>query len=181
LQDVVDRSASLPTSSDFEHLRSVPQVPDRILDAPDLRSDFYLNVLDWSSQNVIAIALGETVYLWNANDGTIHELLSTTLPNDYISSLSWSSDGIHLSVGTAMNQIQIWNIVTRQRIRTVRNDFGRIAATAWNGSLLSAGSRNGIILNHDIRIRDHVAQALRGGHHQEICGQWPLCYSWQSL
>ena len=39
--------------------RFIPQAADRILDAPDLRSDFYLNTLDWSASNVVAIALGQ--------------------------------------------------------------------------------------------------------------------------
>jgi hypothetical protein len=33
--------------------RSLPQAPERILDAPELLDDYYLNLLDWSSQNVV--------------------------------------------------------------------------------------------------------------------------------
>jgi len=38
--------------------RYVPQAPEKILDAPELVNDYYLNLLDWSSQNVVAVALG---------------------------------------------------------------------------------------------------------------------------
>jgi hypothetical protein len=34
--------------------RSLPQAPERILDAPELLDDYYLNLLDWSSQNVVS-------------------------------------------------------------------------------------------------------------------------------
>ena len=34
--------------------RAVPQQPDRILDAPDLVDDYYLNLLDWSSTNAVS-------------------------------------------------------------------------------------------------------------------------------
>ncbi len=34
--------------------RAVPQVPERILDAPDLMDDYYLNLLDWSCNNVVS-------------------------------------------------------------------------------------------------------------------------------
>lgn len=34
-------------------LRLLPQAPERVLDAPDLTDDYYLNLLDWSSQNVV--------------------------------------------------------------------------------------------------------------------------------
>jgi cell division cycle 20, cofactor of APC complex len=33
--------------------RFIPQQPDRILDAPELRDDFYLNVLHWSVKNKV--------------------------------------------------------------------------------------------------------------------------------
>lgn len=42
--------------------RHIPQTPDRILDAPELRADFYLNLIDWSVRNVIAVALSEVVH-----------------------------------------------------------------------------------------------------------------------
>jgi hypothetical protein len=29
------------------------QAPEKVLDAPDLTDDYYLNLLDWSSQNVV--------------------------------------------------------------------------------------------------------------------------------
>ena len=37
-----------------KHFRHVPSTQDRILDAPDLVDDYYLNLLDWSSQNLVS-------------------------------------------------------------------------------------------------------------------------------
>ena len=37
--------------------RAIPQAPERILDAPELLDDYYLNLIDWSSTNVLAVAL----------------------------------------------------------------------------------------------------------------------------
>lgn len=36
------------------------------MDAPALQDDFYLNLVDWSAHNVLAVGLGNCVYLWNA-------------------------------------------------------------------------------------------------------------------
>lgn len=47
-------------------MRRIPQFPEKILDAPDLIDDYYLNLLDWSSDNILAVCLAQTVYLWNA-------------------------------------------------------------------------------------------------------------------
>ena len=38
----------------------------QVLDAPELQDDFYLNLVDWSSQNVLSVGLGACVYLWAA-------------------------------------------------------------------------------------------------------------------
>ena len=37
--------------------RAVPSAPERILDAPDLMDDYYLNLLDWSSTNVVSACI----------------------------------------------------------------------------------------------------------------------------
>ena len=55
--------------------RVIASVPEKILDAPDFVDDYYLNLLDWSSDNILAVALSRTVYTWNASTGDINELL----------------------------------------------------------------------------------------------------------
>jgi cell division cycle 20-like protein 1 (cofactor of APC complex) len=47
-------------------IRRIPKVPYKVLDAPDLQDDFYLNLIDWSSSNVLSVGLGACVYLCNA-------------------------------------------------------------------------------------------------------------------
>ena len=41
--------------------RRISKVPFKVLDAPALQDDFYLNLVDWSSQNVLAVGLGSCV------------------------------------------------------------------------------------------------------------------------
>ena len=47
--------------------RKIPKTPFKVLDAPELQDDYYLNLLDWSSTNILAVGLGSAVYLWNAS------------------------------------------------------------------------------------------------------------------
>jgi hypothetical protein len=54
--------------------RSIPTQPHQVLDAPDILDDYYLNLIDWSAQNVLAVALGQSVYLWNATSGSISQV-----------------------------------------------------------------------------------------------------------
>ena len=46
-----------------------------MLDAPALQDDFYLNLVDWSSSNLLAVGLGSCVYLWNALTSKVPLLL----------------------------------------------------------------------------------------------------------
>lgn len=47
-------------------MRKISKIPFKVLDAPELQDDFYLNLVDWSSQNVLSVGLGTSVYLWSA-------------------------------------------------------------------------------------------------------------------
>ena len=38
----------------------------QVLDMPKLPDDFYMSLMDWSAQNLLAVAIGSSVYLWNA-------------------------------------------------------------------------------------------------------------------
>jgi cell division cycle 20-like protein 1 (cofactor of APC complex) len=58
--------------------RKVPKTPHKVLDAPSLQDDFYLNVVDWSSQNVLAVGLGTCVYLWTASNSKVSVLIYLT-------------------------------------------------------------------------------------------------------
>lgn len=79
------------------------------MDAPDVVDDFYLNLLDWSSSNVIAVALGNNVYLWDASDGSTTELLSADDDMGPVTSVKWAADGRHLAVGFNNSHVQLWD------------------------------------------------------------------------
>jgi hypothetical protein len=46
-------NSNLGPAPSRKHFRHVPQTQERILDAPDLVDDYYLNLLDWSGNNVV--------------------------------------------------------------------------------------------------------------------------------
>ena len=54
----VDQMKSLMDNK-FITDRTITQItPERILDAPNLIDDYYLNLIDWSNTNILAISLG---------------------------------------------------------------------------------------------------------------------------
>lgn len=68
-----------------------------------------LNLIDWSFSNILAVALGTSVYLWNADSGAIDQLLDLE-GADYVTSLSWVPNGNLLAVGTALGPVQVCRI-----------------------------------------------------------------------
>lgn len=56
-----------------------------------LQDDYYLNLVDWSSTNVLGVGLGSCVYLWSAHTSKVTKLcdLTENNPADSITSISW--------------------------------------------------------------------------------------------
>ena len=131
--------------------------------------DYYLNLLDWSSANVVSVALGNTVYLWNAESGDISQLMQCSEADDYVCSVQWAADGKHVAVGLSNAETQIWDASRGKQIRSLRGHSNRVSALSWNQHVLSSGGRDSLILNHDVRVREHVMGALQA-HQQEVCG-----------
>lgn len=151
--------------------RNIALKPELTLEAPQLEDDFYLNVLDWSCNNILAIALKNEIYLWNGNSGNI-EQIQVFNSNSSVSSLRWSSDGSHLAVGTNENTTLLYDTTKLQLVRTLHGHLGRIACLSWNKYVLSSGSKDTTILNHDVRARQHVLSSFQY-HTSEVCGiQW---------
>jgi len=150
--------------------RHVPSAPERILDAPALVDDYYLKLLDWSCTNTLAVALGPTVYCWNGSTGAIQELCTLAGAEDYVTSVAWIKEGgVHLAVGTAGGDVQLWDAERNKQIRSMRGHSARVGALDWNAHILSSGSRDTSIINHDVRIREHHVATLQG-HSAEVCG-----------
>jgi hypothetical protein len=67
--------------------RAVSKVPYKVLDAPELADDFYLNLVDWGSTGTLGVGLGNCVYMWNADTGRVSKLCE--LQDDTVTSVSW--------------------------------------------------------------------------------------------
>ena len=169
LRVLYTQNRDVPVVKRVQH-RHVATAPERVLDAPNMSDDYYLNLLDWSVGNVLAVALGGEVYLWDAASGSI-ELLCELHAADTVTSVQWMADGSHLAVGTssASNDVQLWNVAAKKQLRSMKGHEARVGSLAWNGHLLSSGSRDSTIIHHDVRIARHAVSTLRG-HVQEICG-----------
>lgn len=125
----------------------------------------------------IAVALGRTVYLWNAGSGSVEELCTCPNEGDYICSVAWSADGAYIALGTSDAKVQIWDTSRAKQIRELSGHTNRVSSVAWNNSILSSGGRDGVINNWDVRKRrDEACVASLAAHEQEVCGlKWSYC------
>lgn len=89
--------------------RKIPKLPYKVLDAPALQDDFYLNLVDWSSDNTLVVGLANCVYLWSASTGSVTKL-SDLGDRDHVTSVCWSKHGSHLSIGSNFGVVQIWDV-----------------------------------------------------------------------
>lgn len=152
-------------------LRSVCKTPYRVLDAPELADDFYLNLVDWSSTNVLGVGLGSCVYLWTAHNAAVSKLCDLAPSNDTISSVSWVQKGSTLAVGTLAGRLHIYDANTLQLQRTYHQaHVQRIGALAWNTHILSSGSRDRTVHHRDVREPTVRPFKRCTGHRQEVCG-----------
>ena len=69
--------------------RKIAKIPFKVLDAPQLHDDFYLNLVDWSSCNNLAVGLSTCIYIWSASSSKVTKLHDLG-PSDCVTSVCWS-------------------------------------------------------------------------------------------
>lgn len=152
-----------------ERAKKIPTAPERVLDAPNIVDDFYLNLVAWSLTNLIVIGLEDAVYVWNALTGSVGLLCE--VPGKIVTSLKWSDDGSYISLGKDDGTVEIWDIETNSRLRTLSySTTGRIASHAWLLHLLTSGSKEGTISHSDVRVSSHLVGKRDNSHVAEVCG-----------
>ncbi len=148
--------------------RKISTSAQRVLDAPGMIDDFYLNLISWSSLNVVGIALGSSVYVWKAETGEV-TLISEGPEDSYIASLDFSNDGQYLGIGYPNGAVELWDLEAQQKLRTMTGHSAQVGVLSWNGHILSSGCQDGSIWHHDVRVARHKVMELLG-HQGEVCG-----------
>uniref|UniRef100_A0A8C7YUE1 Fizzy/cell division cycle 20 related 1b n=1 Tax=Oryzias sinensis TaxID=183150 RepID=A0A8C7YUE1_9TELE len=130
--------------------RKISKIPFKVLDAPELQDDFYLNLVDWSAGNLLSVGLGACVYLWSACTSQVTRLCDLSVDGDSVTSVCWN-ERVKTPGGGGLNSHKLES------------------ALAWNGEQLSSGSRDRVILQRDVRTPPSAERRLQG-HRQEVCG-----------
>lgn len=157
--------------SPSKSVRKITKIPYRVLDAPSLADDFYYDLIDWSSTDLLAVALNKSIFLTNNSTGEVIHLCDT---EDEYTSLSWVGAGSHLAVGQNNGLIEIYDVTKKKCIRTLSGHVDRVACLSWNNYVLTSGSRDRKILHRDVRTAEPYFQRIET-HQQEVCGlKWNI-------
>ena len=141
--------------------------PDKVLDAPNMVDDFYLNLLDWSNHNVLSIALSQVAYLLDYSNNGIYQIHPRS-KHCLITSLSWMpNDPNFLAVGLEDGNVEVWDAKCMKYIRTLEGHSQRVSSLSWNGNIISSGGLDSSILNHDIRDRSQIVSRFED-HTKEV-------------
>lgn len=151
--------------------RKIDDVPYKVLDAPELSDDFYLNLVDWSDSNMLAVGLLNRVYTWSAAGSPIVKLHEFEQDQDRPASLCFSRHGgDYLAAGSHRGLVHVFDIHTQKLLRTFSEHRGRVAALSWNNqNILSSASKDRTIMNRDLRIKEQYVSRIEA-HREEVCG-----------
>ena len=75
---------------------------------------------------MLSVALGDSIYLWNASDGSIQQLMQTQNEDTHVTSLSWVQEGNYMAVGTSDAKTQIWDVEKQKMIRCMNSHRARV-------------------------------------------------------
>ena len=156
-----------PDMSKFK-TRTVPKQPFKVLDAPHLQDDYYVNIIDWSQSNTISVGLGNGCYLWSFNNNLV-EKVSELDENNLITSLTWNMKSDNLAIGAMDGKVEIFDA---QKIVTTHSFYDhheRVGALSFFGNMLLTGSRDKRITLRDIRKKGRPVMIF-SVHNQEVCG-----------
>lgn len=88
-------------------------------------------------------------------------------PTDSVCSVQWTREGSYISIGTSLGQVQVWDGTQCKKVRTFGGHQTRTGVLAWSSRILSSGSRDRNILQHDVRVpSDFVSKFI--GHKSEV-------------
>ncbi|KAH9000599.1 WD40-repeat-containing domain protein [Lactarius hatsudake] len=135
--------------------RKIATQPERVLDAPGMVDDFYLNLLSWSVLN--------NTYIWKADSGSV--VLLTSPPVDF------SNDGAFLGIGVGTGDVELWHAhilssacgdgsIWHHDVRIARHKVMELVGHT-DGELLASGGNDNVVNIWDGRVGD-VNEGSRG-------------------
>ena len=144
--------------------RTLPTAPYKVLDAPNLRDDFYCSVLAYShTAKTLAVGLGSLLYAWSESQG-VHLLNNGNNDGTWLTSIAFSStQGCKciLAYGRSNGTLNLMSLYDRAMPRFEVQQPCPIACVTWRPTVTMRPSRspynNGqLVKTEDLIVGDEV-------------------------
>lgn len=135
--------------------RKLPEKAFKVLDAPDMRDDYYAHLLEWTgNRKMLAVALDNMVYLMSTAAWPSRSDIYWALDNngETVNSIKFDKSGRKLAVGSMNGNLRIYDVTTRQLDQRARGHLGKVCGLSWKGEdpyVLSSASTD--IVTEDLR------------------------------
>ncbi|KAH0627944.1 hypothetical protein JD844_008536 [Phrynosoma platyrhinos] len=153
------------------HNEACPLQPETRFHVTGLRDDYYLNILDWSQANLIALALESVVHIWNGERSEKLESIFLYSGSKYIASLAWMRENSYLALGTSDGEVQV-GVSYFQSLIFRENEYGAANLSILLFLTVHSGSRLGYIHHHDIREAKQYIGMVRQSKQSISSLQW---------
>lgn len=156
-----------------EKKRKIDTQPYKVLDAPDLEDDFYQDTLHWGKNNLIAVGLKHSVYLYNVDNQKVFCLAEAQTSEEnysYYTSIQWNQSGSLLAVGCYDGSLLFWDYAKQAFAERAQISSRRISSISWaNNHVFAYGCKDHSVIIGDVRVPNLLVACLKG-HTQEVCG-----------
>ncbi|KAK3684313.1 WD40 repeat-like protein [Podospora appendiculata] len=169
------KDGSCPKTTKQAETRTLPLAPFKVLDAPNLRDDFYCSILSYSATcRTLAVGLGDLLYGWSERGG-VQLLHAGTQDDCHLTSVAFSStEGgkCILAFGRSNKSLTLMSLYDDPEAATPRSspmprfDFKRnapVACLSWKPTCTTRRSQcpmlpDTFVKNEDLLIGDESGQ-----------------------
>ncbi|KEF55317.1 uncharacterized protein A1O9_08971 [Exophiala aquamarina CBS 119918] len=186
--------SSIKSENETRREKAVPAVPFRVLDAPNLKDDYYCSILAYSHTcHTLAVALTQKVYLWTEKYSVRYPPLSPARATNFVTSLAFSSEeGGKAILAVARNNgtVTLWSLLEpRPRFEAPHHSPASCVAfrptITWRRSAtydatvicedLLVGDDVGKVYYYSLEWSDHWQGSMTllakiDAHSQNVCG-----------
>ena len=160
-------------NNDSKILKNISTKAYKILDAPGIIDDYYLNLLDWGNNGIISLGIKERIYLWSNTTTKINQLCNYESGNN-VGALLWSQKTDFLAVGKYDGSLDVWDTEKNMIINSFKDHYNRVNVISWNTNrlfpdLIATGSKDSRIVIRDTRSNEGKIFELKE-HTHEVCG-----------
>lgn len=117
------------------------------LSLPKPPAEIINHFMSWSINNILAIALNQSVYFWNGKTDVFKDIPQLTLEGT-ITCISWCTINPNIIAIATNKNLILWDVHKAQSIHQFELE-DIVKVTSWNKNILSLGCSNGRILHYD--------------------------------